>query len=993
MRNNLFSRSLLLGAILIGFSASLLWLGSCGGPATPPESSTINSQFEAGSSISIRDKKRLTSLLTAESYGIDYLFLRPDSRAELSNRFMVPADSTFLTRVFIKPKLEEGRAHAFQRKILPQAELLRQVPDETSSFEKPIILLARNFDRKEEWLNLMYFRWIRSAEAEMMVINPYAFPLMGNLRFLGTAFYEVKTFKLFSFQFPWREEEMGLLAELSIPSDAIQSFEIEGIVLQPGVNRFLIEIPEGTKNVYRMTGSPDNRDLSVAMGKVEFIPIKKMEVKPQEKQVSGELGNILYWISEHSYGSLVYMFLNKSGYEPELLKLNIPLERSFSLSSYSLFKMEVDGIRPDIVQVEVNFGVEVVMAREVEDSQSAVPTRLMKGRYDITCPLKDNQTLEVNLRELVEAELKYYIQSLKGAVDDYRLTELHLLLHKRWGVDCSQQHKGVYTVDLGKVELFSSELTWMVPFHNEDFTATDSIKGVIRSNQVESFGFTVDGGELNGVVYYKDKLRRLADKSLVLVLSVPLPAIEWKSPSYISFEYRVDDPDSEAVHLFLGEYEEASSLGEDELLNYPEMPLTEFVYIGPNEKMSVDSYAARLPSFFPYRTDQSAFPRLIIFKDDREVSLVTRSDWEKGREKIQILPPGPLYRVSMAIEPDDNPTNHHYKVKFIPSQWIGPGAKEGFQRVSLPLEEVFKGDISKLKSINFLFFRKIGDLLPYHSFFTIKDVKFYQKYSGSIVALLAEEAFRDAHLFSVDDHPMGLSLQGLDFSRLLAPESGREPGLENIEEGFWLNAGTLSLAEGEHAIQALYHDIFQVERIQLQWVDEETALEGEEWGIHSPVEPDSREPIKGVRLNFRRINPTKYVVSAFAEKSFWLVFNESYHPKWKAYVRPAKTKGNSPQRAFEGSALLSALRDWGKRTELQEHLRVNVYANGWYVDLSKIAPEASAEREFEIVLEFTTQRVFELGLLFSIITVLVGIGYLIIRYYKKRAGNLYAKVS
>jgi len=35
----------------------------------------------------------------------------------------------------------------------------------------------------------------------------------------------------------------------------------------------------------------------------------------------------------------------------------------------------------------------------------------------------------------------------------------------------------------------------------------------------------------------------------------------------------------------------------------------------------------------------------------------------------------------------------------------------------------------------------------------------------------------------------------------------------------------------------------------------------------------------------KKINPTKYVVKVGKdEKPFFLVFSESYHPQWKAYV-------------------------------------------------------------------------------------------------------------
>jgi len=98
--------------------------------------------------------------------------------------------------------------------------------------------------------------------------------------------------------------------------------------------------------------------------------------------------------------------------------------------------------------------------------------------------------------------------------------------------------------------------------------------------------------------------------------------------------------------------------------------------------------------------------------------------------------------------------------------------------------------------------------------------------------------------------------------------------------------------------------------------------------------------------------------------------------------------------------VLSALRDWGKRVELKEHYLVNGYANAWWVpveELTATSPERKYQairspddgnqpgmKEFEIILEFKPQRLFEIGVLISLATLLGCVGYLIRGFMRKR---------
>jgi hypothetical protein len=95
-------------------------------------------------------------------------------------------------------------------------------------------------------------------------------------------------------------------------------------------------------------------------------------------------------------------------------------------------------------------------------------------------------------------------------------------------------------------------------------------------------------------------------------------------------------------------------------------------------------------------------------------------------------------------------------------------------------------------------------------------------------------------------------------------------------------------------------------------------------------------------ITFDKIDPTRYHVHVTnATHPYYLVFSESYHPKWRAYI--------------------------GDREVAEEnHLVANGYANAWYVD--EIG-------DYDISLEYTSQRLLERTLVLSGIALIAGILY------------------
>jgi hypothetical protein len=140
---------------------------------------------------------------------------------------------------------------------------------------------------------------------------------------------------------------------------------------------------------------------------------------------------------------------------------------------------------------------------------------------------------------------------------------------------------------------------------------------------------------------------------------------------------------------------------------------------------------------------------------------------------------------------------------------------------------------------------------------------------------------------------------------------------------------------------------------------------------------------ESAQTEFKKINPTRYLVSVReARDSFWLVFSESYNEGWRAYIRLVPDPSARVPAREPWSALVSAWKDRGRRVEIGDHYLVNGYANAWWVDVKRLMEERpefirgqDRGSEFEIVLEFKPQRVYEVGIIISSATLITCLGY------------------
>jgi hypothetical protein len=154
------------------------------------------------------------------------------------------------------------------------------------------------------------------------------------------------------------------------------------------------------------------------------------------------------------------------------------------------------------------------------------------------------------------------------------------------------------------------------------------------------------------------------------------------------------------------------------------------------------------------------------------------------------------------------------------------------------------------------------------------------------------------------------------------------------------------------------------------------------------------EPIKTPQLEYKQMNPTKYIVNVHnASESFPLIFSESFHPGWKLYIQPAladqgtgKFISENNQGTIQNENLYSdKFYDllFRKPVSDDRHFLINGFANSWWIDVSElqkqgeITKNADGTYDFSVYIEFEPQKYFYIGLLISSLTLVACLGYLV----------------
>jgi hypothetical protein len=130
------------------------------------------------------------------------------------------------------------------------------------------------------------------------------------------------------------------------------------------------------------------------------------------------------------------------------------------------------------------------------------------------------------------------------------------------------------------------------------------------------------------------------------------------------------------------------------------------------------------------------------------------------------------------------------------------------------------------------------------------------------------------------------------------------------------------------------------------------------------------------------INPTKYAINIKKVKSpFIVVLPQYFDRNWEMYLVDSKGFNNHQYDRFSFSSLINVnnLQSFTGKKITPKHFVVNGYANGW-----KITPEdLSSMQDATLIIEFKTQKIFYIGVLISVLSLLFVVGLLSVSILKK----------
>jgi hypothetical protein len=161
------------------------------------------------------------------------------------------------------------------------------------------------------------------------------------------------------------------------------------------------------------------------------------------------------------------------------------------------------------------------------------------------------------------------------------------------------------------------------------------------------------------------------------------------------------------------------------------------------------------------------------------------------------------------------------------------------------------------------------------------------------------------------------------------------------------------------------------------------------WFVSQPDEA-ATALIEPKAVDFEIVNPTKKLVRVTgATTPFYLAMSESYHDKWRLELDNKKVHG--PLGSWWPFTKPDAVAD-------ERHFKLNSFLNGWYVDPAELCSEVTGGKsqvagctrnpdgsyDMQLVIEFSPQRWFYLGLIISGTTLLGCLGYLVFAFIQNR---------
>jgi len=552
----------------------------------------------------------------------------------------------------------------------------------------------------------------------------------------------------------------------------------------------------------------------------------------------------------------------------------------------------------------------------------------------------------------------------------YLLVDLGLYARKIKGVDCSKVEKGgSYSYYFEGIQLYSKSAVVIAPAWVSDFK---EMEVSFTSKNVDWRYFVSDDGMLSvnpyfdgGMVSPAETVIEETEEEYVRV-RIPVSDIDMDRYPFLRVIYRLQDSEVQQIDYELG-IDLTNDGVADEVIPLRRKLILENWKRSARVNKTMDFYETRLPVEWPktYSTKGRSTNHFIVYRDGIPVE-ITWGQWPDYQELVEIGA-GEYNRLIISVPKGSSPEESVYTVLYLPQPGkskIFPGFNNLEVNAKERIEEVL-GDTKDARLVSIFLYLKKGRTIDCSTSdregvytFDVKEVRTYRKTVPLLKEMLKadDKWVKKTPLFKIEDK--FYSLEGMD--KVTIDDS----------EDIW-GEMEVHLPKGDHEFSGVPNKPFQVDMVVME-----------------PVPSQKLSTDEGPKINFRKVNPTRYVVDVKARKPFWLVFSESFHEGWKAYIRESTVGVNqqqedqglsvkTPRTRFEWSAVLSLLQDWGKRKEITEHYVVNGYANGWWVPVSDPS-------QFEIVLEFAPQRLFEIGVVVSGVTVILCISYLVHSYLKRR---------
>lgn len=930
--------------------------------------------------------------------------------------FYVPYDETYAIRTHVSPVVTQFEVQPpsistnwtqglDQWSVLPSSPAKTVKITSTSlksqgltqNVRPPMLFYGLNW-YPEERNSFRRWRW-GANNMQVLLLNPSAHTVQGTLTFQVTTNRKrdlnltvngqlVKSVHLPS-NYGVVKVVTGQTPSFNTPQTVPDQIEVrvDDAILRPGMNKVVLFTPQGTDRMDDLLGNGDQRQVSLQLWEdVKFEITTSQAGERAARDRSGVPATTTLRTTVDGRPTFLVGF-ERDGevHEYALLHRSFPAG-GIDLEEHPHSRFSLTLQDPNVQALETVFGIDTTEDGKVDSYVYASPTRS-----------KEMGEVEVSLNLLEEVKNRF-TETHSNERRNPKLLELFLILHKRWGLDTSGRKRGVYQFTLSDLRIYNDRSialpgpqanlgetivnasgTAAVRSQFEGGQLQVTIKPVKkrRDETVERLAVVLkDGKRLTGVVEQKDqqsirlgKIHELegrdaeVERSAIAYtflatrsaenlaeLAVPVQGYPRSYP-YLTIEYESPEPEAQDVAVWLqvrdanGQTQKVFA-GKTLVLGRRHF---ESATVSLHHDRQTQAFEFSLDRSFPEEyTTQGGQGQFIVLRDGRPIE-TTWQVWQKGTEQVEIGAREPR-SVILSVPLHDHPSRHEYTVRYLPPEWVtdAPHAK-GLKRITIDLREVLGNTRSDIVAVH-LFLRGVPGagstgMEQGRAFtFSVKQVAFTKR-----VPFPAKN--RD--LEAVQRGAFNQPLIEIDGKPIPAQPRVHHVSLFDRNE-YWLEPFRVHLTEGIHNVKILPHPTFKVGLVEVAQAR------------NHPYDPDLgfRVPeAQETRVRFKKINPTRYIVDVEAERPFWLVLNESFYEGWKGYIK-----------------------NRAKRIELKDHALVNGYANGWYVDTNTVlvsespvpggAQGVKQGKRFQIVLEFYPQRLFEIGLLISGLTLLGCISYL-----------------